>query len=135
MNCLCWQARTLPERQALAYDATRPHGLDTSVSVLLKHRDLPSGEIYQEVVRSRALVADEMARRQKNLNSDNDPETGRLLKELNQARIDIFGQNSKSQGADKTGVVIWPPTRPWKRLSAPWPSVARSSATRNEFTR
>jgi len=84
------QARTLPERQALAYDATRPHGLDTSISVLLKHTELPIPEVYQEAVRSRALVADEMARRQKNLNANNDPETARLLKEMDQARADLL---------------------------------------------
>lgn len=96
------QARTLPERQALAYDATRPHGLDTAISVLLGHSELPTNEIYQEVIRSRALVADEMARRQKNLNADNDPETARLLKELDKARTDQLAvENSKAQTADK----------------------------------
>jgi CHAT domain-containing protein len=84
------QARTLPERQALAYDAARPHGLDAPISVVLKHPDLPIADIYQEVVRSRALVADEMARRQKNLNENNDPETARLLKDLDQARNDLL---------------------------------------------
>jgi len=84
------QARTMPERQALAYDAIRPHGLDTAISVVLQHPDLPTADIYQEVVRSRALVADEMARRQKNLNAGNDPEIARQLKELNQARADLL---------------------------------------------
>jgi CHAT domain-containing protein len=97
------EARTLPERQALAYDATRPHGLDTSISVVLKHPDLPTAEIYQEVVRSRALVADEMARRQKNLNADNDPETARLLKELDQARNDMLA--AESSNSDKVSRV------------------------------
>ncbi len=94
------EARTLPERQALAYDASRPHGLDTSISVVLKHPELPTAGIYQEVVRSRALVADEMARRQKNLNANNDPETARLLKELDEARNELLAaENSHS---DKT---------------------------------
>jgi CHAT domain-containing protein len=99
------QARTLPERQALAYDATRPHGLDTSISVVLKHPELQTAEIYQELIRSRALVADEMARRQRNLNSNNDPETARLLGELNQARRELLAaENStpdKTARADK----------------------------------
>lgn len=88
------QARTLPERQALAYDASRPHGMDTAISVQLKHPELPIDKIYQEVVRSRALVADEMARRQKNLNAGNDPETAQLLKDLNQARTDLLQAGS-----------------------------------------
>ena len=100
------QARTLPERQALAYDATRPHGLDTSISVLLKHPELPNSDIYQEVVRSRALVADEMARRQKNLNATNDPEVARLLTDLNQARIDLLAAEHmpSSKGGDEERV-------------------------------
>ncbi len=84
------QARTLPERQALAYDAIRPHGLDAAISVALAHHEIPVTDIYQEVVRSRALVADEMARRQKNLNADNDPETARLLEQLDHARTDLL---------------------------------------------
>jgi len=95
------QARALPERQALAYDATRPHGLDAALSVLLKHPELPAGDVYQEVVRSRALVSDEMARRQKNLNANSEPETARLLKELDQARADLLAQeSSKAAKAD-----------------------------------
>ena len=94
------EARTLPERQALAYDATRPHALDTSISVILKHPELPRAEIYQEVVRSRALVADEMARRQKNLNANNDPETARMLKALDEARNELLAAENSS--SDKT---------------------------------
>jgi len=92
------QARTLPERQALAYDATRPHGLDTAISVALKHSDLPTQDIYQEVVSSRALVADEMARRQKNLNAGNDPEVARQLKDLNQARAALLALQQGAPG-------------------------------------
>ena len=95
------QARTLPERQALAYNASRPHGLDTSISVVLKHPELPLEDIYQEVVRSRALVADEMARRQRNLNANNDAATAQLLKDLDQARTDLLAAEGSS--SQKTG--------------------------------
>jgi len=84
------QARSLPERQALAYDRQRPRGQDTALSVLMRHPELPSEGIYQEAVRSRALVADEMARRQKNMNAGNDPDVARMLKELSQARADVL---------------------------------------------
>jgi CHAT domain-containing protein/tetratricopeptide (TPR) repeat protein len=101
------QARVLPERQALAYDAVRPHGLDTAISVALRHPELPVGDIYQEVVRSRALVADEMARRQKNLNADNDPETAKLLDELNQARTKLLAaERLPSTSAKNADVVV-----------------------------
>jgi CHAT domain-containing protein len=89
------QARTLPERQALAYNDQRPKGLDIALSVLARHPDLPPADIYQEMVRSRALVADEMARRQKNLNASNDPEVARLLKEMDQARADLLAVEQK----------------------------------------
>jgi CHAT domain-containing protein len=95
------QARILPERQAMAYERSRAHGLDFALSVLVKHPDLPSAAIYEEMVRSRALVADEMARRQRNLNAANDPEIARLLKELNQARADLLSTEQAPQGKAK----------------------------------
>jgi len=84
------QARTLPERQALAYERIRARGLDVALSVLAQHPQIPANDIYQEVVRSRALVADEMARRQKNFNASNDPEVARMLQELDHARADLL---------------------------------------------
>jgi len=96
------EARTLPERQALAYDATRPRGLDTSISVVLKHPELPVAGIYQEAVRSRALVADEMARRQRNLNASNDAETGRLLADLDHARSDLLAAEHSASSTGTT---------------------------------
>ena len=124
------QARTLPERQALAYDATRPRGLDTSISVVLKHAELSNAEIYQELIRSRALVADEMARRQKNLNANNDPETARLLGELNQARSDLLAaENStsdKSARADKVSAATGRMEKIERELAE------RSAAARND---
>jgi len=97
------QARTLPERQALAYERQRPKGLDTALSILTKHPDLPSADIYQEMVRARALVADEMAHRQKNLNAANDPEIAGLLKDLSHARADLLAAEqarAKAGGSD-----------------------------------
>jgi CHAT domain-containing protein len=93
------QARTLPERQALAYNNQRPKGLDIALSVLARHAELPATDIYQEVVRSRALVADEMARRQRNLNSNNDPEVARLLKEMDKARADLLAAEQAGPSA------------------------------------
>lgn len=84
------EARTLPERQALAYDKNRPVGLEVALSILARHPEISANDTYQEVVRSRALVADEMARRQRNLNADNDPEVGRLLEELSNARASLL---------------------------------------------
>jgi CHAT domain-containing protein len=80
----------LPERQALAYDQRRAAGIDVALSVALKHPDMPLDEVYTQMIRSRALVADEMARRQQDLNRANDPETARLIKELSAARSAVM---------------------------------------------
>jgi CHAT domain-containing protein len=84
------QARILPESQALTYEKQRPRGLGAVLSVLARHPELSPENVYQEVVRSRALVADEMASRQKNLNSANDPKISELLQELSAARGDLL---------------------------------------------
>jgi CHAT domain-containing protein len=101
------QARTLPERQALAYNKQRPQGLDIALSVLARHAELPTTDIYQEMVRSRALVADEMARRQRNLNANNDPEVARLLKEMDKARADLLAveQAAPTKGGNSEAIL------------------------------
>jgi CHAT domain-containing protein len=124
------QARTLPERQALAYDRRRPRGLDTALSVLTRHPELPSADIYQEVVRSRALVADEMARRQKNLNAGQDPAIAGLLKDLNQARADLLAVEQGTPGKPGDSEAIAQATSKMEEIER---SLAeRSAAVRND---
>jgi CHAT domain-containing protein/Tfp pilus assembly protein PilF len=56
-------ARALPERQALAYALTRPAGQDVAFSVLAlekKNESTSTGAAWEAVIRSRALVLDEM---------------------------------------------------------------------------
>lgn len=100
-NSFVLQASILPERQALAYDRVRALGVDTAISVLARHPELPVADSYQEMIRSRALVADEMARRQKNLNASNDPQIASLLNDLNKARADLLKVEEAAPG--KTG--------------------------------
>jgi CHAT domain-containing protein len=119
-------ARTLPERQALAYDKTRAHGLDLALSVLAKHPDLPRAETFQEVVRSRALVADEMARRQKNINRNNNPEVARLLRELDEARSALLALEQSAPTKAVTAEQIGKATEAMERAEA---AVAQKSAT------
>jgi CHAT domain-containing protein len=94
------EARSLPERQALAYDQHHPSGLNIMLSVLAKHPDQRPNEVYQEVVRSRALVADEMARREKNLNTSDDPVVSKELEDLNKARLDLLNADKAANGSD-----------------------------------
>jgi CHAT domain-containing protein len=123
-------ARSLPERQALAFDLLRARGLDLAISVLAKHPEMVSGDVYQEVIRSRALVADEMARRQKNLNRNNDPELAGLLKELDQARSALLAleQDGKSKAA--TPETIAQATDKMERAEAA--AARRSAAFRDD---
>jgi len=123
-------ARTLPERQALAFDRLRAKGLDLSVSVLAKHPEMVSAAVYQEVIRCRALVADEMARRQKNLNRNNDPELARLLKELEQARSALLALEQSDKGKAPTPGEIAKATE--KMESAEAAVAQRSAAFRND---
>jgi CHAT domain-containing protein len=96
--------RTLPERQALAFEKQRAHGLDLTISVVARHPELVSDELFQELIRSRAMVADEMAQRKKNLNRGNDPEVARLLRELDAARSALLTLEGTKQEAGAAGV-------------------------------
>jgi CHAT domain-containing protein len=124
------QARTLPERQALAYDAQRPRGLDTALSVLVRHPELPAADIYQELVRSRALVADEMARRQRNLNANNDPEVARMLADLNAARADLLTVETAAAGKDIYSDAVRLATNRMEKVERAL--AERSAAVRND---
>jgi len=124
------QARLLPERQALAYERRRAHGLDTALSVLLRHPDLPSTDIYEEMVRSRALVADEMARRQRNLNAAKDPETARLLDELNRARANLLNLEQKPQSKSSPDAAIFEATDRMEKIEREL--AQRSAAVRED---
>jgi CHAT domain-containing protein/tetratricopeptide (TPR) repeat protein len=118
-------ARTLPERQALAFDKLRAKGLDLAISVSVKHPEMASAEMYQEIIRSRALVAEEMARRQKNLNRNNDTELTRLLKDLDQARTALLALEQSSKNKDATPEAIDQATDKMERAEA---AVAQKSA-------
>lgn len=72
-------ARTLSERQALQYAATRPTGLDLALSSLDRQPDASSGrKALDAVIRSRALVLDEMGARHHSVGDSNDSALTRL---------------------------------------------------------
>ena len=77
---------TLPERQALLYAGVRSSGLDLAASLVADGRDAPSIlRIWDAVIRSRALVLDEMAGRWRAAVGGEDPALGRLTRELSAA--------------------------------------------------
>jgi CHAT domain-containing protein/tetratricopeptide (TPR) repeat protein len=81
--------RRLPESQALAYAAVRNSGLDLALSIAArgrKDRPMLAGRAWDALVRSRALVLDEMAARNRALGQADDPETARLAEAVRMAR-------------------------------------------------
>ena len=55
--------RYLPERQAMAYAQARPRGLDLALSVASTGTSGTSDRVYDAVIRSRAVLLDELAAR------------------------------------------------------------------------
>jgi CHAT domain-containing protein len=89
--------RVLPERQALAFGMNTADSIGIALSIVSKHPDLGTPQVYQEVIRSRALVAEEMAKRQASLNRSNDPEIAAMLAELDKERAAALKSTSSSQ--------------------------------------
>ncbi len=124
------QARTLPEQQALNFYQHRPFGLNIALSVVARHPDLVSDDVFEEMARNRALVAEEMARREKNLNANNDPEVARLLKEMDAARADLLALQQGAAGKQSSDNAIAQAT---SRMNTIERSLAeRSAAIRDD---
>ena len=78
--------RLMPEQQALSMANIASQSFNTMVSVVTRRPEIDPAEVYQEVVRSRALVTEEMAQRQAVLNRKLDPAVEPLEKELDKER-------------------------------------------------
>ena len=82
-------ARTLPEQQALRYASVRASGMDMALSVAAQGVDetpVSKRRAWDALIRSRALVLDEMASRHRTMSAAGDPDTARLVKDLASAR-------------------------------------------------
>jgi CHAT domain-containing protein len=60
---LRFTVRYLPERQAMAYAAKRPRGLDLALSVTAAAAPSDASRVFDSVIRSRGVVLDELAAR------------------------------------------------------------------------
>ena len=78
-------ARFLPERLALRYAANRAAGTEAAVAAALSSGAPDGARIWDEVVRSRALVLDEMARRRAALRATEAPEVQAARARLTEA--------------------------------------------------
>ena len=78
--------RTLPEREALSYATTmRPVGLDVALTLVTRGKSRPEtsvAAVWDAVVRSRAVVLDEMASRHRTVGASGQPELERLVNNL-----------------------------------------------------
>jgi CHAT domain-containing protein len=77
--------RYLPERQSLTYAATRPKGLDLAMSLATADAEATS-RVFDALVRSRALVLDEMAARRRARTDTTAADAAPLWAELTSAR-------------------------------------------------
>ena len=87
-------AQALAERQAISYAAWRVSGADVALSVLAADAAPAEDAVrrtWDAVVRSRALVLDEMASRQRLVAATGDPALGRLAHDLAGARHRLAG--------------------------------------------
>jgi len=79
--------RSLSESQALQYASTRNRGLDLALSLAASASDSASRQrVLDSLTRSRAVVLDEMAARQRAVSGSDDPEIARLAERLTSAR-------------------------------------------------
>jgi len=78
-------ATTLPERQVLRYAWVRPRGTDLALELAADHPEWVA-TTWDAVIRSRALVLDEMARRSQAVSATGDPAITALADSLRDAR-------------------------------------------------
>jgi CHAT domain-containing protein/Tfp pilus assembly protein PilF len=93
--------RTFSERQALGYAAVRTSGLGLALSLAMRGVDPGRrGRAWDALVRSRALVLDEMAARQRSVHVAGDAEAARLAGDLDAARRRLAALVVRGPGAE-----------------------------------
>ena len=91
--------RLLPERQALGLATEGDVEFNTAVSIAALHPEIRIADVYQEVVRSRALVTEEMAQREAALSRKLDPAIAALEKEMDADRRAVMETQSSGGSA------------------------------------
>jgi len=94
--------RLMPEQQALAMANTGAESFNIAVSLAAHHPEIGAEPVYQEVVRSRALVSEEMAQRQAVLNRKLDPAVQALELELEKNEKAVMDLQSTPAAARST---------------------------------
>lgn len=83
--------RTLSERQALAYEGIRASGLDLALTLAAGGTNTPlaRSQVFDALIRSRALVFDELAARHRSAYGSGDLEVAQLAEQLSSARAQL----------------------------------------------
>lgn len=82
--------RLLPERQALALADEGVISFNSALSIATLHPEVRLADVYQELARSRSLVAEEMAQREAALSRRPDPAVETLEKEMEDERRTVM---------------------------------------------
>ncbi len=91
--------RSFSEEQALRYAAERPFGLDLALSLAIERKGKVSTRVlFDALIRSRAVVLDEMAARNRSVVASTSPEVAQLAETLVDARSRLANMTVRGLG-------------------------------------
>jgi len=91
--------RSFAEEQALRYAAERPFGLDLALSLAVERKKkVPARDLLDALIRSRAVVLDEMAARNRSVAGSSNPEVARLAENLAGLRARLANMTVRGLG-------------------------------------
>jgi CHAT domain-containing protein/tetratricopeptide (TPR) repeat protein len=133
LDHLRFTIRYLPERQAMAYAAARPRGLDLALSVPSSPPE--SDRVLDMAIRTRGVILDELAARAKTASANDDPEVAALNRTMLAARQRFATLMLRSiQGEEAVPISSLDAARQQKE-DAEQALVERSGAAREEAER
>ncbi|MBD3162503.1 MAG: tetratricopeptide repeat protein, partial [Candidatus Eisenbacteria bacterium] len=100
-------SRALPERQALRYAGSRSTGLDLLATILEKEADvIPTAQVWDALIRSRALVLDVMAERAQDRARHRDPDVRERLDAYRDASTRLANLHVRGPQDDDPGTYL-----------------------------
>ncbi len=101
---IAYTVRTIDERQALRFAARKSEALDSALSLVPAGTGADVSAVWDELIRSRALVLDEMAARHRAIRESRDPAAARLVASATRAReelarVAVLGKGSQTVAA------------------------------------
>lgn len=92
--------RSLAEEQALRFAAQRPFGLDLALSVAVERAGkVPTRDLLDALIRSRAVVLDEMAARNRSVAGSKNPAVAQLAESLAELRARLANLTVRGLGS------------------------------------